>query len=232
MQEELTTPESIATIHPFEEAGLGLAPFRFESLTESVRNVGGCIQPTGHCHYCYTGIRYCCNIRSADGKRFVVGTDCVRKLNRFDNRMVSDVKRAEAKLARQKREEARKAKWEARQAEITAQLAAQRERNGDLTDAEVQQEAAAKIARESRDKVEAEMNEQNGWILDVLMNVGYASDFVSGMIDKLRTTPLKNLSPRCIDIIAGIYAKRAGRRNSKAYDAALEEFETKAGVTL
>jgi hypothetical protein len=76
--------------HVFESAGLGLAPFRFVGAFEdrgphkSVINgvqceVGAPGQPMGTCAYCGTGIAICCRIKSADGKVFTVGSDCVAK---------------------------------------------------------------------------------------------------------------------------------------------------------
>ena len=80
------------TIHPFEKAGLGRAPFRLVFVEERrgpIRYVdpktgiemtcGSPGQPMGSCAYCATGIATCCGILSADGKRFIVGSDCVRK---------------------------------------------------------------------------------------------------------------------------------------------------------
>ena len=75
------------TIHKFELAGLGKAPFRFIGDYESrgpITNADGSQsgapgQPMGTCDYCMQGIAICCRIESADGKRFIVGSDCVLK---------------------------------------------------------------------------------------------------------------------------------------------------------
>jgi hypothetical protein len=49
-----------------------------------------------------------------------------------------------------------------------------------------------------------------------------------GMIAHLKVAPITELSDRARSILGDIYAKTAGgRRNSKAYDAAHEEFERK-----
>ncbi len=77
-------------VHVFEAAGLGIAPFRFvghheerggkvielDGVTVTVGSPG---QPMGTCAYCGTGIAICCEIESSDGKKFVVGSDCVLK---------------------------------------------------------------------------------------------------------------------------------------------------------
>lgn len=78
MQSEATT----ATVaHPFERAGLGKAPFRY--VGTEVKVYRACPdapeQPGGRCDYCGNGIKYNCVIVGADGSRFMVGTDCVRK---------------------------------------------------------------------------------------------------------------------------------------------------------
>lgn len=84
------------TIHVFERAGLGKAPFRFVRMEERVH-----VSPDGHaragasCDYCTTCIRFCCIIRSADGNEFKVGSDCVLKTGDAGlRRKLSDAQRA------------------------------------------------------------------------------------------------------------------------------------------
>jgi len=68
-------------IHPFEAAGLGKAPFRFDGLTENVYSVTpGHSQPGGVCKFCGHSIRYEFWVVSTDGKRFDVGSECIRKI--------------------------------------------------------------------------------------------------------------------------------------------------------
>lgn len=69
------------TIHRFEKAGLGKAPFRYTGMHESVYQAcpGAPIQPGSSCDYCGTGIRYCFGIRSADGVTSKVGSECIHK---------------------------------------------------------------------------------------------------------------------------------------------------------
>lgn len=78
-------------MHVFERAGLGLAPFRVVGCTErrgpirtmltdgTMMESGAPGQPMGCCKYCYTGIAICYAIKSADGKIFDVGSDCVKR---------------------------------------------------------------------------------------------------------------------------------------------------------
>lgn len=67
--------------HIFERAGLGKAPFRcvgsFELKWQACP--GAPIQPGGSCDYCSQGIMYAYAIKSADGRRFKVGCDCVMR---------------------------------------------------------------------------------------------------------------------------------------------------------
>jgi len=68
-------------IHPFEAAELGKAPFRFDGLTENVYSVTpGHSQPGGVCKFCGHSIRYEFWVVSTDGKRFDVGSECIRKV--------------------------------------------------------------------------------------------------------------------------------------------------------
>lgn len=214
-----------STIHPFEAAGLGQSPFRFLGISEKVyvACLGAPEQPGGTCDYCGTGIRYCCHIRSADKKEFVVGCDCVRKLDREDNKLLTAMERAEAKLKKEKRDAARKERWEAERVRREEELQSQRICNGGLTDAEVSQ--AARQAEEN--KLAVEMRTANGWLIGVLEEVPYASDFVDSMLQQLQRTRAVSLSERCKFILRDIYGKVFGRRNSAMYADAVIEFDEK-----
>jgi len=89
--------EAPASIHVFEQAGLGKAPFRFIghlempsrglqeanptaynlAMSEHPRTTNGL--GVGSCHFCGTPISTHCLIQSADGQTFFVGSDCVEK---------------------------------------------------------------------------------------------------------------------------------------------------------
>jgi hypothetical protein len=95
------------TIHVFEKAGLGKAPFTLEGV--DVRTYcafqGAPVQPGAACGYCSTGIMECCLIRSSDGKHFIVGNECVKKT--YDKGLVNAAKKAVNKIhldAKHKRE--------------------------------------------------------------------------------------------------------------------------------
>lgn len=73
-----------STIHPFERAKLGMAPFRCVGWYESKYQAchGAPIQPGSSCDYCGQGIMLVFRITSSDGKEFKVGCDCVAKTAR------------------------------------------------------------------------------------------------------------------------------------------------------
>src|ERR1019366_8550255 len=79
-----TTPD---TVHLFETAGLGKAPYKYLGC-EVLRGpltlpdgtqVGSFGQPMGSCCYCSTGIAYLFWLESTDGRKFFVGSDCIYK---------------------------------------------------------------------------------------------------------------------------------------------------------
>lgn len=118
-------------LHPFEKAGLGKAPFRCVGMTRKVGpirfvgkdglewSVGAPGQPMGTCDFCGTGIADCFEIRSADGKDFIVGCDCVAKTCAKGERILTQVQ----KLARDKRNAAAKARRDAAAERSAARVA-------------------------------------------------------------------------------------------------------------
>lgn len=91
-----TNTQTAATIHPFQAAGLGLAPFRYIGQVhqdiaygQAVVNSDGfrsgadpliTTKAGGTCAYCGNGILNMFNVKSADGKTFHVGSDCIAKV--------------------------------------------------------------------------------------------------------------------------------------------------------
>jgi hypothetical protein len=73
--------------HVFTKSGLGIGPFRCVGVFQKVgpivmpdgTEIGSPGQAMGVCAHCGTGIADCYQIRSADGKQFVVGSSCVEK---------------------------------------------------------------------------------------------------------------------------------------------------------
>lgn len=94
------TANETSAIHPFERCGLGKAPYDFVGIRED--RVGT------SCDYCCNGIKLVATVRSADGKKFKVGTDCVQRCDTHGSRLQRTVK-AKASAIRTKARKAREA---------------------------------------------------------------------------------------------------------------------------
>jgi len=101
-------------VHKFEAAGLGKAPFRFTGQVEE--------QHGSSCDYCGTALRYEFWVESADGRKFKVGCDCIRKTG--DQGLIKCLSTAAWQIEEIKRERAQEAK-ERKVAEQKATLQAQ-----------------------------------------------------------------------------------------------------------
>jgi hypothetical protein len=62
-----------AGVHPFEAAGLGQAPFRLVGSYQQ--------RPATACEFCGTSIVNVFQIEGADRRGFIVGCECVRKVD-------------------------------------------------------------------------------------------------------------------------------------------------------
>ncbi len=95
--------------HPWEKAGLGIAPFRFVgSETKTYQACPGApIQVGGSCDACGNGIKHFCWIEDANGKRFKVGSVCVNKVDRKLGKVADAAVKAADKAATAERENAR-----------------------------------------------------------------------------------------------------------------------------
>lgn len=107
----------MATVHPFEKAGLGVAPFRCVGVRENWFEIPGVMRkPGGSCKFCGTGILYEYMIVSSDSKEFVVGCDCVMKtggdVKNFDQTR-KDHQRAQRRVRSESKRAQRQAQWEA-----------------------------------------------------------------------------------------------------------------------
>ncbi len=93
----------MSNVHPFEAAGLGKAPFKFVGHYESKHQAcpGAPIKAGSCCDYCPASIVQVFMVRSADGKEFKVGSDCIMKVD--DRELVAAVKVVEAAAAKAKR---------------------------------------------------------------------------------------------------------------------------------
>lgn len=206
-------------LHPFEAHGLGQSPFHYAGFQVMVTKEG---QPSGTCNYCFTGIKYAAIIQSSDGKRFVVGCECVRKLDHKSNAILTPMERDFKRFKRDEKLRKQREEWEANRAkqiaEREAEEAKQRLVNGGLTDWELEQKNKL-IKEQEAIKFYSQKNE---WILTrlSLKNGQFAAD----MYQRLQASDINNLSDNCKRIVAEIYAKSFGRSGSKKYEAALDEF--------
>lgn len=98
-----------STIHIFERAGLGKAPFRFVGMTEMVITYpDGSSKAGGTCDYCGAGIRYAFHCESTDGNKFAVGCDCIHKIG--DRGLIKQISRVEREMRDAKNKIARERK--------------------------------------------------------------------------------------------------------------------------
>ena len=70
--------------HPFEIAGLGVAPYHVIGFDTCQYQAcpGAPILPGTSCDYCGQGIMYVMKVQASDGKKFKVGCDCVMKVSK------------------------------------------------------------------------------------------------------------------------------------------------------
>lgn len=105
-------------IHAFEKAGLGFAPFHCVGVASIPSPSLAAANPTaynnalamlprdigcGSCQFCGTGIMHNYIIRDRDGRRFVVGSECVNRTG--DAGLISTVKGERKRMAAEKRAE-------------------------------------------------------------------------------------------------------------------------------
>jgi hypothetical protein len=132
---QATATETATHIHPWEKAGLGKAPFRWMGVSRKVGpvriidkdglewQIGAPGQPMGTCDFCGQGIAECHAIRSADGKDFTVGCDCVRKVYVKGERVLTQVEKASRDLRNEKARKRCAAKADESKAELAALMA-------------------------------------------------------------------------------------------------------------
>ena len=97
-------------VHPFQNAGLGKAPFHCTHVVDS----------WSACQFCGTAIRYQYWIKGSDGSHFFVGSDCVAKTGGAD--YVDNFKNVKSAHLKAKRDAQRQARYEARKAKWAAEL--------------------------------------------------------------------------------------------------------------
>ena len=163
------------------------------------------------CDHCGTCISNHCIIVDATGTKFCVGTDCVLKTTHTE--VISKVKLAIRKKAKAVRDAKRETAQQARKAAYMAELQAQRDANGGMTDDEVAQKKAIADRKETLARIAAIVAP----VSDALVAAG--GDFCLSIARDYR----EGRSPRgrAKTIVAEIIAKQSGRKGSAAYNAAL-----------
>jgi len=206
---------------PFRFIGVWSAPSR--SLLEqnpSAYNLQMQAKPK-FCHFgcdhCGTAIEHHYVLRDAKGDKYCVGSSCISKVGNVVN--LSDAEAAERQRQRELRRARAEAKREQKRLAHEAKLDAQRERNGGLTDMEL---AMQKIQEERQQQRIANKQKYDFFISGLSEAYGY---FAKDVAEGLREGRLP--SGRGVTIMLEIIAKNAGRRGSKAYEAAYAEAEAK-----
>lgn len=204
--------DTLILTHQFTEAGLGQAPFRFTGMSENViRHANGHTQAGGSCDFCGTGIRWEFHIVSADSKGSKVGCDCIRKVG--DAKLIKASDLAKKKAAKEKREQAKRDKWEAIQND-------QRDRNGGLTDWEVENKRRQEIA-----EVEAAAKREKAAKWDGVAD--RLRDWKGGFRDSVALGLNEGRLPmgRGFSLMLEILAKLEGRKGSAKFEAEVERLE-------
>ena len=229
-----TTPVEMVSEHPFEAAGLGRAPFRClgvfqlpsqalagqnpEAYNNALRMMPrgfGC----GTCAFCGIGIMNNYLIRSADGRTFAVGCDCVAKT--ADGKLITKV---EAEQRRIERERRRAKAADARQVWADA-------RRAKAQTARAEQDAREAAEAAKREAARGACTAANQWLIAALRKNTY-SRFCDEIATALETRTVAEMSftPRAVAILRDIYSKDAGRRGSKKSLAAIADFDSKMGA--
>lgn len=223
------------TIHLFEAAGLGKAPFKLlyvvslpspamaaqnpTAYNNALRDIPRDV-PCGTCHFCGTAIMNNFIIQSKDGRKHAVGCDCIAKVG--DAGLVSAVKAEEKKKrkakADAKREEKRQ-QWLADNADrITAERAQAAQR-----DTQIAQANAERLERLAP-LVKALQGAYGNFAADMLNTLAGRAAIANMPGTAYAGRDLHTFTPRQLEVMQDIYARTCGNRNSAGYKAAAEQF--------
>jgi len=160
-------------------------------------------------------------LENADGRRFVVGCECVTHSG--DSRLTTEVEEAERQRQRKLRQAKERARWAAEKATREAQ---ERLQYGGKTWAEVRAEQIREAEQQAAQRAD-EAKVANAWLIAILERVPTTGDFIPSMIGTLQREPAADLSRRCREILGDIYAREVSgrRRGTKAWNAARDEFD-------
>lgn len=221
-------------IHAWEFNGLGKAPFQCvgvvslpsktlaEHNPDAYRNQMNNIPrgfEVGTCAACGMSLTNNFLIKSADGRQFSVGCDCVKKHG--GNGLVEQVKLI-------KRREAAKARQAQQMIAYQEALEQQRARNGGLTDDEIAEEAK----KQELCALDAKMEKVEVLLIDVVRALNLQNgDFVRSVIRQINAGALPDGRARaiCCEIYAKHHAnKETGKARGKVFDAAKANYMAQA----
>jgi hypothetical protein len=226
----MTTATQNDTIHKFELAGLGKAPFKLVGFYKMPSNALAEHNPAGYnnalrampkgagcgsCQFCGIGLINNFIIQSADGKINAVGCDCVQKVG--DKGLTTKIKEMQ-RIARKEKREAE------REAARNAKLDAEREKNGGKTDGEIFDEKLVQYNA----IIEAGLVsiKSNLTVISDALKQAYG-DFAYNMYILLKNVEFRAISPNMQRIIIEITAKQTSgaRKGSKKYLAQYDIIE-------
>ncbi len=213
-----------SNIHRWEVAGHGKAPFRCVGVAEipskslaeknpDAYNNAMKMLPKGYavgtCGVCGMALSVNYLIESADGKKFSVGCECVKKST--DANLIKETDAKRLARDRAKRKEKREARQRERTAEHEARLEKQRKKNGGLTDHELEQkkrhDALKKRGKILKPLAQA-LRDGKGGFRDCMANDMEQGELPAG---------------RGRNLVIEIIAKQSGRTGSAAYGVKARE---------
>lgn len=249
--------ETIEKIHPFEKSGMGVGPFSFVgSISLPSQNLAG-HNPNaynnalrmahaqaakhdlrlGSCYHCGMGILHHCIISDRNGTKFLVGNVCVQKTG--DKFLGSKTKIAARKMAARVREQNKQIKHE-------IWLASPSEENPELTNEEIAEVKRLERIKRGEERIRLEREKFVATHIKQMETWGFWVEAVWGTTDLERLERALNrrnpgfvndmtrsmmtgctIYGRAWDICGDIYAKTQGRRNSRAYSDAYDEYTKK-----
>jgi ribosomal protein L37E len=223
--------------HPFEISGDRVGPFRLVAVISTPARALAEKNPRAYnhavqqcwtearsfnvvlhqCSHCGQGLAHNAVVRDSRGHHFVVGLDCA---GRVGDASLGDAAKIEiARIKREADQKKREAKREANHQKWLDTVCYTGETNRD------------RLAREQDEwnaRLESKRVNQK-LCIDILGPVAVAiRDGKGGFRDSVASSILTGELPtgRAQHLVAEIYAKQHGRRNSAAYDGAFSEVET------
>lgn len=222
----------MTTIHPFEIAGMGQGPYSFvgyakipsnelagqnpDAYNNALRALPVVKAGMGTCAACGMAIMHVFVVKDGNGDCWGVGSSCIEKTG--DEALCDPVKVAAAKAQREARRVAREAKRE-RDRKRWLDTVVDGVSNRDRLQRQQEQHDIQLRARQ-REQVERAkvwffmlplLDSGSPWCKDI------AAGIANGQLPQ----------GRAVDILRDVWGKGHGRRGTKAYEAAVSDFDTR-----